>query len=466
MRYAFVDNATLQSFRRLEGITPVRNRHILKGDILALENFLEAILFYDGILYIEDPEFRSSGVRRNAYEYLSSVILDKDVIYELSDRTNELVDDLIPCIEGGVFTDEHSVDFFRLLHMDVRFFWEKKSGVFHLTPKIIQSGAAQPAQMLQSLAMFYGEQFDSSYRTLINKRRPMLYDSEGQIINSLYTVADRSGKDCKCKFSPQTEAFFNSFNYLSYRTVFYTLLAQQLRADTVLHPVRSLWQQQLFKHIYANGKYENLSWGEDAVFGRQHAIRSIREPLILKHELPMFCLWIAERMGSSGYLTTVYELRQTDEFIAARQYLSELRSIYKAGEEGFVQVANSVLEELDETMAIIRRKYQPQTKTGVPSSSRVNLSNLWIAEEGFPLNLQFDYNFHPPEYPARDLYWEDRFGAVVRPVGENLPKLEHLGEYYDLLTANVNFYDETHLQAFRLEDSDLCYPKSWWRVDM
>lgn len=466
MRYAFVDNATLQSFRRLEGIAPVRNRHILRGDILALENFLQAILFYDGILYIEDPEYRSSGVRRNAYEYLSSVMLDKDVIYELSDRTNELLDDLIPCIEGGIFTDEHSIDFFRLLNMDVRFFWEAKAGVFHLTPKVLQSAAARPAHMLQSLAMFYGEMMDMSYRPLIHKRRPLLYDSEGQIINALYTVKDHMGGNCKCKFSPHTETFFDSFNYLSYRTVFYTLLAQELRADTVLHPMRSLWQQQLFKQIYGNGKFKDHSWREKPGSCRSHEVNTLRQPLVLRHELPMFCLWIAERMGNSGYINTAYELRQADEFIAARQYLSELRSIYKAGEEDFVVVANSVLEELDETMAIIRRKYQPKTKTGMPSSSRINLSNLWIAEEGFPLNLMFDYSFHPPEYPGRDLYWEDRFGAVVRPVGENLPKLDFLGEYEDLLTAKVIFQDDTHLQSVRLEDSNLRYPKSWWWVDM
>jgi hypothetical protein len=45
MRYALIDDATLESAKRMEGIIPGNNTLEVAGDILALENLIQAILF-------------------------------------------------------------------------------------------------------------------------------------------------------------------------------------------------------------------------------------------------------------------------------------------------------------------------------------------------------------------------------------------------------------------------------------
>jgi hypothetical protein len=54
MRYALIDNSTLTSIQRILGDIPVKNRAIIDNDILALENYIQAILFYDEIICIDD----------------------------------------------------------------------------------------------------------------------------------------------------------------------------------------------------------------------------------------------------------------------------------------------------------------------------------------------------------------------------------------------------------------------------
>ena len=54
MRFALVDNATLTAIQRLLGQIPVKNTYTIDGDILAMESLLQAILFYDEVVFLDD----------------------------------------------------------------------------------------------------------------------------------------------------------------------------------------------------------------------------------------------------------------------------------------------------------------------------------------------------------------------------------------------------------------------------
>lgn len=50
MTYALIDNATLTAVQRATGAVTVQNTDTINGDLCAVENFLQGILFYDDLL--------------------------------------------------------------------------------------------------------------------------------------------------------------------------------------------------------------------------------------------------------------------------------------------------------------------------------------------------------------------------------------------------------------------------------
>ena len=64
MTYALVDNSTLTAVERLSGNVLTKSKDSTDTDIVALENYLQAILFYDRIVAIDDyiPKHRDSRI--------------------------------------------------------------------------------------------------------------------------------------------------------------------------------------------------------------------------------------------------------------------------------------------------------------------------------------------------------------------------------------------------------------------
>ena len=54
MAYALIDNSTLTSVQRILGEIPIRSKEIVDSDISAFENLIQAVLFYDDLIAIDD----------------------------------------------------------------------------------------------------------------------------------------------------------------------------------------------------------------------------------------------------------------------------------------------------------------------------------------------------------------------------------------------------------------------------
>ncbi len=52
MSYALIDNASLTAVQRVMGQVVVKNPDTVNGDLVALENLIQAILFYDELICI------------------------------------------------------------------------------------------------------------------------------------------------------------------------------------------------------------------------------------------------------------------------------------------------------------------------------------------------------------------------------------------------------------------------------
>lgn len=105
MAYALIDNATLTAIQRLTGRAASRSEDSIDGDIVALENLLQGILFYDDIVTIDDykAEYRES--RRKDFDFIRFINPSELRLDEIeADARNEALS-AIPTIRGGEFID-------------------------------------------------------------------------------------------------------------------------------------------------------------------------------------------------------------------------------------------------------------------------------------------------------------------------------------------------------------------------
>lgn len=65
MSYALIDNASLTAVERAVGRVVVKNPDTINGDLVAFENLIQAILFYDDLICIDNykEEHRDSRIK-------------------------------------------------------------------------------------------------------------------------------------------------------------------------------------------------------------------------------------------------------------------------------------------------------------------------------------------------------------------------------------------------------------------
>ncbi len=433
MRYALIDDATLESAKRMEGIIPGNNTVEVAGDILALENLIQAILFCDEIFYLElkGNKKKSNG---KAFEGFRQVCLNDDAYSELLDAANKMTDNYLPCIEGGLFTDDCFKSFFRSLDMEIRFVWEKKGDIFYLTPRIIRSSSYVNGLLYRKLlSMILNELTDKSFLTQVDPRPPLLYDSEGQIINNCYQVMDKSGKYLPSELSPQAEALFKAANYMAYRCNLHLLAARELKADLVLSPIRTSFQRCCYNHFCLG----NLDSGG-----------SIR-PEVTIREIPMFTFWIAEHMkADSGFIKAAYELREESEFKSIRRFLNDQSnkadsSAYD-GKPGMEAGLNGQFEQLV-------KKFRVSPEKGVASAS-FQMIGYPETHARLPELSKFSFGLRPQQ-PEIDPAKNDRrhFGVIYRAVHDDLIRMDEMNEYFDTATVRIKYKADDVLQNIKVE---------------
>ena len=452
MRYALVDDATLEAAKRIEGKTVTKNILQVAGDFLSFENLIQAILLYDQILYLDRTgnEHNQNG---RLFDPFQRVHLNNDIYKHFLHLANDITDDYLPCIEGGKFSDECFRAFFKALDLDIRFAWEKKTDIFCLTKRILRK-EQDPDGILSNklLSMILVELSDKSFQNEINARLPLLYDSEGQIVNNCYTVEDKDGKECPTRLSRQTDVFFKSINYMSFRTSLYSLIARELKADLILSPLRSLLYWYCFNR-FCNGNKSPIPQMTSVVHRNNlnniilrkskrsaapqmdhvNFARDIYYPAIYVQEIPLFSVWIASYMGAGqGLIRAAYELREEKEFVTARHHLNQISEMVEAEETDDFEAMDFLMTKLNRQLSKITKKYKITTEKISPVASCALISN----------------------------------GVVFRSAREDLIRTGDLGEYFDVVTSKINYKPEASLQDFKFELEERNRRSRWWMRPM
>ena len=137
MSYALIDNASLTAVQRVLGQVVVKNPDTVNGDLVAFENLLHAILFYDELVCIDNYKEEYKEERNKTFDYIRFLSPQDFGLQDLENKAKLEAENIRPEIRGGQFADD---DFRRLLEMlkiNMVCTWDLRSSVYYLTMKML-----------------------------------------------------------------------------------------------------------------------------------------------------------------------------------------------------------------------------------------------------------------------------------------------------------------------------------------
>lgn len=71
MSYALIDNASLTAVERTLGDITINNTDTINGDLVAFENTIQAILFYDNLICIDNYKEEYREARKEKFDFIN-----------------------------------------------------------------------------------------------------------------------------------------------------------------------------------------------------------------------------------------------------------------------------------------------------------------------------------------------------------------------------------------------------------
>jgi hypothetical protein len=137
MAYALIDNATLTAVQRLYGQAQTRSRDSVDGDIVALENLIQGILFYDDLVCIDNYKAEYREVRKKQFSFIRFIDPAGLKLDELEQQASQEAQALLPVIRGGEFVDEDFKAFLDQLKLHIVCTWDISSSIYYLNMKML-----------------------------------------------------------------------------------------------------------------------------------------------------------------------------------------------------------------------------------------------------------------------------------------------------------------------------------------
>lgn len=443
MTYALVDNSTLTAVQRISGQALTKSKDSVDTDIVALENFVQSILFYDRVVAIDDyiPKYRESRIS----EFPSITFLNKkDLNLDQIEATAfEKSRELHPKLQGGEFVNDDFKNLIDLLQTHIVCTWDISSSVYHLTLKSLSDNKQEFDKYGNIAAAIFSELGDaqeSGNRTISDVE---LLDRFGNPISKGYKVPGAKWRDggSSGEASGAIKAFVASLVWLANRSIFYSLSAKYLQADTFLYPIRQAYQQSYIsqtcnygldypKHI---AEHFSTSLSEDLI-----DIQNAGLATATSTSLPMFSAWLAKQTGNpSKIVSAAYSIRNNPELVEAREQLREVRRLFDESDIGSANKAvGKIISDINKASNDIRIKYGIKTRQGVPITKLVHVYNTYAALNSLPKVPGFNFKVKIPEF-LYNLKQPKGFRAVYRNLTDDLSTVWSLGEARDILGSRV-----------------------------
>ena len=471
--YALVDNATLTAVQRVLGDVEIKNPDTIDGDLAAFENLIQALLFFDDVVCLDDYKGQYRQQRRSQFEFVDFYSPTDLGLEDVQASARRIAKTMRPKIVGGRFQDEDFAGFIDLLKLNMVCTWDLRSSVYYLTLKML--GAPETAEYLKYSdlsAAIFAELSESTQTVGQSSRNVELISSSGEkLVPSEMARAVAEENRGFGGASKGLEVFVAALAWPSYKCIYYSLAARYLHADTFLHPIRHAFQVHWMKKssLHTPDFSSKLvaalsSEAQDVVSSIVHHGRSAA----IRYEIPLFSASLIGKAGDpQSVLQAARDLRSAQPIEDIRGALREIRSAYD--ESGFDQ-ASPLIKKWNRALSngckAAGAKYGVRTPQGVPSSVLVNGYNAVASAKQLPQIPEFNLTIPIPKFLQSRK--SRAFGAVVSNIVDQVTTIERLGSIRDSLASSFKFKEgwEQIYSSPKTEDPAFYGKASHWKLPM
>lgn len=472
MTYALIDNATITAAQRIMGDAPSRSRDSVDVDIIALENFVQAILFYDQIIVIDDYKEAYRKERQDKFSFIKFLDKTSLTLPEIEKAAYTEADSIRPQIRAGEFENQEFQQLIDTLKTHMICTWDIASSVYYLTLKMLGTQHSGEFEKYGSLAAaIFSELHDCASAGGKSNPEAILYDSRGLKISSGYKIKNAKwGNGETGGMTSGLQAFIASLVWLANRTIFYTKASQYLQADSFLYPIRQAYQQNYisrtlkFGHNYSQNILGRLS---TVLANDIQEIQSAGLSVATAMDVPIFSGWIAKQTNNpSQIIATALEIKKDAAIAEIRERLREIRRHLDESDD--ITAANKknqkLLQDISKVSKDVRAKYGIETASGLSVRRLVQVYNTAATFKGWPQLPEFDGSIKLPDF----LQIKDRTGLAViySDITNDLSKVWALSEARDILGRNVQIDDSKPSYTPRTEDPQYRHSHSKWKSPM
>lgn len=466
MSYALIDNASITAVERVLGEITVKNPDTINGDLCAFENFIQAVLFYDELVSLDNykNEFREKRIEKFEFiNFLRPEDLNLHEIDELAKREAKLIK---PEISGGEFADKDFKSLIDILKLNMVCTWDMRSSVYYLTMKMLGQPDTPEYEKYSALsAIIFNELSDIAETKGHWSTDVTLVSSNGEILK-------KEGKDAKISgfggITRPLQMFIASLNWLAYKSIYYSLAAKHLEADSFIHPIRHAYQIHWMKktgafgHDFTSRLLENLS---KKISTTASEIIDHGRTATVNLDLPIFSAWLTQEAGSiNKVIKSALELKKEEHFLIARETIREIKIAYK---EGGFKKGNSKVTKLVSDLEVIsgdlKRKYGIRSQQGIQGSFLIQSINSIGSLAGFPAIPEIKFALSTPDFiKSRRV---KAFTTIFKDITNELTSIERLGGLREKMAASFQV-DEEYYSRPKTEDPRFRYKKSFWKIPM
>lgn len=448
MSYALIDNATLSAVQRLMGEAPSRSRSSVDPDICALENYVQATIFYDKILAIDDYKAALRSSRAAAFPQVKFLSPEEFNLKPFEDEAQEISSAMRPEIRGGEFVDEDIKALIDTLKTHIICTWDVASSVYYLTLKVIaEVGGEEFDKYGKISAAIFSELSDAKSAGKYLHPEPVLIDRYGRPIKNGYRVPGAKwGPGETGGMTSGLKSFLASLVWLSNRTIYYSKVAKYLKADAFLYPIRQAYQQY---YITKTSNYDiNYTRNILDLLSRTASADIVNvasmETSVVGVKIPLFCAWLANRVGDPRrIIAEANDIRESPSATSVRNKLSEINNL--VDERGF-EDANverlKLIEDIEKASKALREKYSLTTRQGIPLTSLIQVYNVSGGVFGLPKAPPLKIAVPKPKF-LREWPLRKGVGAIYRDLAADLATVASLGEARTTLGSRVAIDDSS-----------------------
>lgn len=435
MLTTLLDHSTISAVERLSGVVPVKNSYLIDADIVALEAFVQAHLFYDQIVVLDDYKAEHTEGRKSRFSqflWLDTHLFNYQGMVE--DARKEIESYNLSVKKNGKISGEFG-EILQLLFNNIAFTWRMASSTFWL--KISMLGARDDAAI---------HRYSKTWEGLLNALRDLervnsvdapLNDLANRLVGSFETppVGDAA-------IASETRTFFAALAWLSQRTVLYSKIAHSNGIDTTLHPIRNTFSAQYLGRL---GLPRETIPALIRTVAEEHSdaaekIESMKGGGFAALEIPFFSAFLASKgIPVSRYGEVLPELRNEPALKEWRSRLAELKVSAERGDSDRATIEiRAALQKLHRDKDKMLQKFGVQTPQGISSQNVIALANAGLVSAGVPAVIpRVDWKIPVPGFIQKI---SDGFGQslLLSSWVSSVTRVERLGGLRTRLGAEVD----------------------------